>query len=881
MKLTAKNLLDALEGKLNAGEIAVLTRELRSLPHEEVLGLASEARINIDGDGNIIGNNNVSFVIKCDGSLALAESLRQHFERDRSLYQLRAPVPDFTGRDHEIQLLTDALCTNSKIVCVSGMAGVGKTELALIAANIKRADYPDAQLFIELGGGGPHPVSASDALITCIHSLHGMSLELPTGLNDLTKLYRTALNGKRALILIDDASDENQVRPLIPPPGNALIITSRNRLILPGLVHIALKQLAPMDGIELLLKIAPRVSQDVARQICRLCGYLPLAVRAAGSLLAVTEDLDPAYYASQLENERTRLERLGEIGVDIGVKASLNLSYDSLPPDTARVLRLLSVFPLTFDSLAEETVCEDPAHGHLTHLVRRNLVLFDSTSSRYSLHDLIKIFTARLISENEKAVALRLHARYYLKVATRALSLYVQGATKTSSGLRLFDSEWENIRAGQAWAAELASEDVEAAELCVKYPWHSWILLSLRQTPRMQIEWVEQALAAALQQGDRYAEGACYSFLGSAYSSLGEIRTSIKLTKRYLDVMRELGKREDEGGALKSIGRGFLDLGKYRRSIIFLERALSVTREVGDRRTESSVLLYLGQSYAALGDTERALQLYEQGLRIARETENLWNQSAILGSIGNIHLSHRGNCALQYYEEALSISREIGDRKGEAASLNGIGKVYTQIGHPKDAMDYFKQALEIHLEFGDQVGISKTYGDMGLAHSAMDDHRCAIEFYERQLTIAREIGDKQSQADCLGNMADSYLKLDGIDQAIMLREQSLTFFREMGAKPRVCSTTGTLGYLYRLKGDIDYSITLHDQRIALAHELGHNGCLAESYFDRSLGLAISGRYLDAIESAKQALHIFGQEEPDRADQIRELLTQWEKLTTEG
>lgn len=878
MKLTAKNLLDALGGKLNANDVADLTRELQSLPHEEVLGVAGEARISIDGDGNIIGNNNVSVVIKGDNSQALAESLRQHLERGRSLHQLRAPVSDFVGRNYELRLFTEALHGGGKTVCVSGMAGVGKTELALLAADAVRVDYPDAHLFIELGGSGPQPIGTSEALITCIRALRGKTVELPTGIDELAKLYRSALSGKRALILADDALDGEQVQPLAPPSGSALLITSRNRMILPGIVLISLEQLSPTDAQELLHKIEPRVSQELSHQICRLCGYLPLAVRTAASLLAVTVDLDPAYYISQLEDERTRLERLREMGGSLDVKASLNLSYNRLPPDIARIFRLLSVFPYSFDSSAEEIICEDQGHVHLSELVRRNLALFDGALGRYRLHDLVKIFAAGLVQQEERAAALRLHAKYYLSITTKAASIYIKGGGNIARSLSLFDSEWENIRAGQAWAAEQAGKHDEAAELCIKYPWHGWIVLSLRQPPRARVRWVKQALTSALRLGDRYAEGACYSLLGSAYSAMGEIRTSIKFTKKYLDITRELSKRDDEGGALKSLGRSLQDLGKYRSAIICFEHALRITREVGDLRTQTSVLLYLGQSCAALGNGEKALDLYEQALVLARETGNLWNQAAILGGIGNLHLSHGGDCALPYFEETLKIFRDIGNREGEASALHSIGSVLTQTGRPNNALEYLRQALEINLEFGNQIGISKTYGDIGLAYSEMHDHHSAIDFYERQLDIATQIGDMQSQADCLGNMAASYQALGELARAIMLREQSLTLFRGMGSKPRICSTLGALGRLYGLQGEISRSLGLHEQRIALADELGHYECLAESHYDRSLGLRERGEFTEAIESAERALAIYERIAPDKVNNVREMMAQWKNAT---
>ena len=167
---------------------------------------------------------------------------------------------------------------------------------------------------------------------------------------------------------MDNAKDAAQVHPLLPPASCILLVTSRQHFTLPGM-HIKLGVLSSEDTRALLLRICERIG-SVADEIARLCGYLPLALRAAGSLLAVNDDLPPTVYATQLGNERTRLESIGTEGVDIDVEGSFNLSYMHLDEATARVFRMLAVFPESFDAMAEETVCQDADHVHLRNLAR-------------------------------------------------------------------------------------------------------------------------------------------------------------------------------------------------------------------------------------------------------------------------------------------------------------------------------------------------------------------------------------------------------------------------------------------------------------------------------------------------------------------------------
>jgi tetratricopeptide (TPR) repeat protein len=334
-----------------------------------------------------------------------------------ALRQLRAPVGDFVGRKQEIETLIYALRPKNRacIVGISGMGGIGKTELALLVAGRLTDDYPDAQFSINLQGTDAKPLLPEQVMAMCIRAFLGPKATLFEDLAQLSQQYLSQLSGKRVLLLLDNAVDSDQVRPLLPPPGSALLVTSRQAIILPGMTSLTLDPLTDKEAQALLLEIVSRAA-PAAQQICALCGYLPLAIRAAGSLLAITADLDPVDYAEELKDERKRLERIGTKGVNIGVEASFNLSYARLEPEAARVFRLLSMFPATFDAAAEEVVCEDMGHVHLSNLVQRHMVLYDSRTKRYRLHDLVRLFAYPKLSDEERGAAQQRHATYYKDV---------------------------------------------------------------------------------------------------------------------------------------------------------------------------------------------------------------------------------------------------------------------------------------------------------------------------------------------------------------------------------------------------------------------------------------------------------------------------------
>jgi tetratricopeptide (TPR) repeat protein len=698
-----------------------------------------------------------------------------------TLHQLRAPVGDFVGREKEIAELTATLRgdTSAAIIGISGMGGVGKTELALYVAGRLRDAYPDAQLVVDMRGTNDPPRNPTDALAACIRAFLGLEQRLPGDLQELTRIYRSVLEGKRALILLDNAFDGAQVRPLLPPAGSALLITSRSVVTLPRMTRITLEQLQPSEARELLRGIAPRIPEDVADRICSLCGYLPLAIRAAGSLLDVTIDLDPETYAEQLSDERQRLELIGTEGVDLGVEASFGLSYARLSPDDARVFRQLAVFPTSFNARAEEGICEDPGHKHLSQLLRRNLVLYNEDTRRYRLHDLARLFADSRMSDDERGAARIHHAAYYLTVLEACNVFYMQGGKDMKSGLALFDAERRNIEAGQEWVCQHASGD-EAASLCNSYPGVGVYVLNLRLHPREFIFWLEAALAAARQLKDRASEGMHSGSLGNVYGALGDMRRAIEFHKQHLTITRELGDRHGEGSALGNLGICYKNLGEPRRAVEFYEQALVIDREIGNRRGEGQDLGNLGNAYGAFGDTRRAIEYHEQALVVLREIGDRRSEAASLGNLGNAYTNlGEPQRAIEFYEQALVIDREIGDRHSEAQDLGNLGVVYAVLGETRRAIEFYEQVLIVLREMGDRHGEGSTLGNLGNAYANLGEMQRAVEFYEQYLAIAREIGDRRGEGIVLYNICLALDKLGDRAKAIAHAEAALEIFEQI------------------------------------------------------------------------------------------------------
>ena len=586
-----------------------------------------------------------------------------------------APPRDFTGRADDLRTLLAAFERGATITGVRGLGGIGKTALAYKLAESLASRYPDGNVFIPLYGVRPQPVAPDDAMKTVLRAVLGEEARLPEGGAALGNCYRSALHGKRLLLLFDDAKDRAHVEPLLPPASCGVLITSRQKFALPGLQPHDLDALPPEDARALLLAICPRIGA-LADELARVCGCLPLALRAAGSALAERIDLSPAAYRRRLEQAQARLSL---------IDASLSLSYELLPPEQQARWALLAVFPADFDAAAAAAVWNmdaDAAQDALSDLVKWSVVDFSISPSqegkpapdlgesevgggRYRLHDLARLCAAARMETAARDAAELCHAKHYQQVLQFANDLYLQGNDAFQRGLQLFDKEWLNIQQGQRWATANVSKNTEIAELCSNFA-GTGSILHLRLHPRQYVEWLQAALDAARQSKNRQAEGAHLVNFGLAYSDLGEPRRAIEYYEQGLLLLREIVDRRGEATTLMNIGNALRDLGETNKSVEHHEQALPIFREIGDRRGEGNTLGNLGLAYADLGEPRRAIEYYEQCLLLHREIGDrrgegnaLWNMSLDLNELGE-----RAQ-AIQLASAALAIYAQIEDPNAE------------------------------------------------------------------------------------------------------------------------------------------------------------------------------------------------------------------------
>lgn len=323
--------------------------------------------------------------------------------------QLPAALADFVGREKQVRELVDRLAGTGGVIglsAVRGMGGVGKTSLAVLVAHRVRDVFPDGLLFLDLLGMSERPATPAETMAQVIGGLDPGRTGLPTAADKLVPLYRSVLAGRRALVVLDNAAGEAQVRDLITGPPTGFLITSRKALALDGVASVEVDTFSPRQSRTLLRGIVgPKGTDTELDRVADLCGCLPLALRVAGDFLRLKDGWTPAAYIAALEGERLRWLRVGD-GQDKDVGHVLRLSAAQLvrdDPGLALRWHYLADWSADFAAAAAAAAWDmDPAApavlGDLAELTGRSMVLYDPAVNRYRLHDLMRPIAAGLFA---------------------------------------------------------------------------------------------------------------------------------------------------------------------------------------------------------------------------------------------------------------------------------------------------------------------------------------------------------------------------------------------------------------------------------------------------------------------------------------------------
>ena len=661
--------------------------------------------------------------------------------------QLPADIADFTGRQAHLGQLRAMLAGAAAadypaamtVAVVAGTPGLGKTALAVHAAHALRRDFPDGQLYVSLHGASEQPVVPEEILARMLRDLGVSPEQIPAGQEERAALYRTRLTDRRVLIVLDDAQDAAQVRPLLPGSGScAVIVTSRHRLAdLAGSRLVDLDVLGEDEARELLTAMIGEeraaAEPGPVQDVLDACAGLPLAIRIAGARLTSRRGWAVRTLARRLADQHRRVDEF--TAGDLAVRTCFDVSFDALRNlttgtgvDPARAFCLLGVWQGPRISLQAAAALlgqpEDGVADALEVLVDAHL-LESPAPEWYGFHDLLRAYAAERARTLEPPAAVtdavgRL-LRWYLGTADAAASVVAPYRDRVPDcppdGALTFTTADEALE----WSSQERANLVAATRQAAAYGLHdvAWKLpvaiMACFDRHGYRAEWLathQVALASARAAGDRHGEAWVLNNIGMVLSQQ-RAEEALGYLERALALHREQGYRPGQAQVTNNIAFDYQIRGMHDQAIPALLDALELQRQVGHRYGEGVALCNLGEAYLELGRYEQAIACSQEALPIVREVGATRLEGYVLYNLGRAHLDH-GYLAdgTDLLGQALAIHRTEGDIYGEAQDLQHLGIARFRDGRPAEARQAWERAVRLFEILGDDKQAAKIRSEL-------------------------------------------------------------------------------------------------------------------------------------------------------------------------
>jgi tetratricopeptide (TPR) repeat protein/transcriptional regulator with XRE-family HTH domain len=791
----------------------------------DALGLEGTARVSFEAAARGRSPASVSSAAEAGGVAGATRTL----PRD---------IGSFTGRQPELRRLTAAVTSAGgrggvvSIHAIGGMAGIGKTALAVHAAHRLAPRFPGGQIFLPLHGHTPGqvPVDPADALASLLLTAGVPAAQIPPGLEARMALWRDRLAERQLLLVLDDAASSEQVRPLLPGTGASLVlVTSRRHLsALEDATAVSLDTLPPGEAAALLVRLAGRagLSPDdpAVGAITRLCGFLPLAIGMVARQLHHHPAWSAAGRAAELASAADRLELMAT--ENVSVATAFNLSYTDLADDQQRLFRRLGLHPGTdidaYAAAALDGTGLPAARRGLEALYEQHLIA-EPAQGRYRMHDLIR--------EHARALAGRLDPDHDREQTTERLLDYYQ---HTAARADAFISR--HARPSPAAADSTIPAAVPA--------------LAGREQALAWARAERASLFACLDQATGTGQHARIVALTAGLAGLlrtdGPWPDAVTRHMAAIEAARHLGDRLGQANALNDLGEVRWLTGDYTAAAQAEEQALGIYRDLGDRLGQANTLSSLGIARRATGDYPGAAQALEQALGIYRDLGDRLGQANTLNDIGTLQRATGDYpAAAQALEQALGIYRDLGERLGQANTLHNLGVVRRETGDYPTAAQALEQALGIYRDLGERRGQALAIHNLGTVRRATGDYPTAARALEQALGIYRAIGMRGGEANALGNLG-IVLRLTGdYAAAAQALQQAMDIFHDLGDRGGENVVLNERGTLHRLSGDLGHAEVCHQQALDLARATA-------SSWDEAHALAGLGRCALAADHATQA-----------------------------
>ncbi|MFF8416322.1 MULTISPECIES: BTAD domain-containing putative transcriptional regulator [unclassified Streptomyces] len=682
--------------------------------------------------------------------------------------QLPATVPDFTGRASFVRELGDRLATaEGSVMAVSalaGIGGVGKTTLAVHVAHQARQHFPDGQLYVDLQGAGARAAEPETVLGAFLRALGTADSAIPDSLDERAALYRSTLDGRRILVLLDNAHDAAQIRPLLPgTAGCAAVVTSRVRMVdLAGAHLVDLDVMSPEEALQLFTRIVgeERINseREAALDVVAACGFLPLAIRIAASRLAARRTWTVSVLAAKLADERRRLDEL-QAG-DLAVKATFELGYGQLEPAQARAFRLLGLADGPDISLAAAAALlnldEHDAEDLLEALVDTSLVE-SAAPGRYRYHDLVRLYARSCAERGEEPLEERESA------LSRLLDFYLA----TAAGVYALERPGDRL-----------------------------------------VDHLEPTGHAGLSFTDRHTA------LDWLYAEAGTLLACVRQSSRPGTLRRAV----DVLWAALDLGESGANSKQYETTAYAVRDA---ARSCDDRRTEVRALVTLADVHHASGRFDQAEQEAEEVMRLVEADldplPGCWAPNA-RGIMALYQSRHEDGET--YLTQAIDNFRRIQDRPGEASALCNLSRIHLATGRTDSAVSLAQQGIDIYDSLGHALRSANGRYALGMALTQSGQFGNATDRLLEALTVFRDSRQRLWEGMTLFRLAEVDLAAGRTTDAAAKAEQALTALRGIGGEWRRGNVLTVLGRALRDIGQFKRAQVCWDEALTIYEDLG-------------------------------------------------------------
>ncbi|HEY7592188.1 MAG TPA: BTAD domain-containing putative transcriptional regulator [Actinophytocola sp.] len=707
--------------------------------------------------------------------------------------RLPADIADFTGRSAmltQVRAVLSGTAPVAPIVDLSGAPGVGKTALAIRAANLLHDVFPDGRFYLDLQGLAHRPLSPDEALNRVVRWFAGPGVALCDDLEERAALLRSLLADRRVLLVLDNAQSEEQVRPLLPgAPGSAVLITGRRPLLaLDNVTHYELPGFSLQEAVDLLAGIVgtDRVAVDrvAAREISQLCGHLPLAIRLVGAWLSLRPHWPLRHMADRLGDERRRLDALS-IG-DRGVRSSIALSYQALDGRHRALFRRLGALtgsdvPAWVAAALLDTA-EPEAEGVIEELVEMRLVDARATGgpvARYGMHTLVRLFAReRYEEEDADEAAVERLVGGWLYLAERAEARLPGGLPRIGRG------------DGRRWPVDSSATEATTTDAVGWFEAEKLALLSA----------VETACAYGLAEHAWDLVGCVGRFL--EFDSSFDVWQSV--LRRALAAVTAARNRRGEAYLLRGLGEVLLDADRYSEALKCLHRARELFADLGEARPEAHVERAIGTLERMRGDTDAAARRFERALVVFERTGDRVGMGDTLYSLGALHKEqgdpHR---ALTCYRQALAHVQALGDQFNESLLLCGIGSVLLAQGRADEARSVLLDGLAVARAAHADASEAYAHSFLGETDVLTGDLDSAADNLGSALSIFERIGDRYGEAMTRRNFGELHVARRDLGGARAAVDSALALWDQLDVPMMRGRALVTCGRLYLAEGDPD------------------------------------------------------------------------------